>query len=115
MYRSSYAEVLESAPQHVRAVERSAIIHSIKLLEKAEKAGVNSKEGIEALYFMRKLWEFLLSGLANSENQLPNKLRADLVSIGIGLLKEVEAVRTGERKSFQSLKEISQIIADGLS
>ena len=46
---------------------------------------------------------------------MAEKLRAELISVGIGLLKEVEAVRTGKAKSFQDLKEISQIIADGLS
>ncbi len=115
MYRSSYSEVLENAPQNVRAVERGAILHSIALLERAETAGPGSKDGVEALHYVRRLWEFMLHGLANSENPMPDRLRANLISVGIGLLKEVEAVRAGQSKSFQSLKEISQIIADGLS
>ncbi|MFZ1110680.1 MAG: flagellar biosynthesis regulator FlaF [Rhodomicrobium sp.] len=115
MYRSSYAEVLENAPQNVRHVERGAILHSIRLLDKAERAGVNSREGVEALYYTRRLWEFFLAKLAETEHPMAEKLRAELISVGIGLLKEVEAVRTGKAKSFQDLKEISQIIADGLS
>jgi flagellar biosynthesis activator protein FlaF len=115
MYRSSYAEVLEHAPHNVREAERDLVLRSISLLEKAEQAGAGSREGVEALYFMQKLWEFLLSGLADQENGLPEKLRADLISVGIGVLKEIEAIRRGESQSFQSLKEISQIIADGLS
>ena len=55
-----------------------------------------------------------LSSLGSPENQLPQKLRADLISVGIGLLKEADAIRRGESTDFASLKEISQTIADGL-
>jgi flagellar biosynthesis activator protein FlaF len=115
MYRSSYAEVLENAPQSVRDVERDAILYSIRLLEKAEGTGFDSRERVEALHYTRRLWEFFLARLAETEHPMPEKLRASLISIGIGLLKEIEALRTGDAKSFKDLKEISQIIADGLS
>jgi flagellar biosynthesis activator protein FlaF len=115
MYRSSYAEVLENAPQNVRDVERGAILHSIRLLEKAERVGVNSREGVEALYYTRRLWEFFLAKLTDNEHPMAEKLRAELISVGIGLLKEVDALSAGEATSFNDLKEISQIIADGLS
>ncbi len=114
MYRSSYIEVLDEAPQFTRANERVIILHSIWLLERAEKAGPKSREAIEALHFLRRLWEFLIIELGQSENQLPLKLRADLISVGIGLLKEAEAMGRGESSDFLSLKEISQSIADAL-
>jgi len=114
MYRSSYAEVLENAPQNVRDVERGAILRSIRLLEEGEKAGARSREGVEALYYTRRLWEFFLAKLAEPEHPMPEKLRAQLISVGIGLLNEIEALGAGETQSFKDLKEISQIIADGL-
>jgi flagellar protein FlaF len=114
MYRSSYSEVMEDDPQLTRANERAVILHSIRLLERAEKAGPNSREAVEALLFLRRLWEFFTIELGQTENQLPMKLRADLISVGIGLLKEVEAIRRGESSDFASLKEISQSIADAL-
>lgn len=115
MYQSSYGEVLESAPQTVRANERAAILHSIRLLEGAEKAGAGSREAIEALLFMRRLWEFFLIHLGSPESQVPEKLRADLISIGISLLKEADRIGCGKSKDFEALKEISQTIADGLA
>ncbi|MGO8952857.1 MAG: flagellar biosynthesis regulator FlaF [Rhodomicrobium sp.] len=115
MYQNSYGEVLEGASQTVRANERAAIVHSIRLLERAEEAGPGSREAAEAVLFLRRLWEFFLLHLANSESQLPKKLRADLISIGIWLLKEAERIKRGEAKDFKALKEISQTIADGLS
>ena len=114
MYRSSYSEVLEDDPQLARANERAVILHSIQLLDRAEKAGPKSHEAVEALLFLRRLWEFLLVELGNSENQLPEKLRAELISVGIGLLKEADAISRGESSDFASLKQISQTIADGL-
>jgi len=114
MYRSSYSEVIEDDPRSARASERDAILRSIELLDHAEKAGPKSRQAVDALFFLRRLWEFLLTDLANPENQLPPKLRADLISVGIGLLREADAVGRGKSSDFASLKEISQAIADGL-
>ncbi len=114
MYRSLYSEVIEDDPQLARANERAVILHSIRLLEQAEKAGPKSREAVEALLFLRRLWEFFLIELGQPENQLPVKLRAELISVGIGLLKEAEAIQRGESSDFASLKAISQSIADAL-
>ncbi len=115
MYRSSYSEVIEDDPLLARANERAVILHSIRLLGRAEKAGIKSKETVEALFFLRRLWEFLLVDLGNRENELPQKLRADLISVGIGVLKEADAISRGESTDLASLKVISQTIADGLA
>ncbi len=115
MYQTSYIDVLEGAPQTVRANERAAVLHSIRLLERAEQAGAGSREAIDALQFLRRLWEFFLIHLAGTESEAPEKLRADLISIGISLLKGAERINRGEENDFRALKEISQIIADGLA
>jgi len=105
---------MEDDPQLARANERDVILHSIRLLDRAENAGVKSQQAVEALLFLRRLWEFLLVDLGSADNQLPPKLRADLISVGIGLLREADAINRGESSDFASLKEISQTIADGL-
>ncbi|MGA9268740.1 MAG: flagellar biosynthesis regulator FlaF [Rhodomicrobium sp.] len=115
MYRRFYSEILEDAPQLARANERAVILHSIQLLDRAERAGPKTRQAIEALLFLRRLWEFLLVDLGKSENQLPQKLRAELISVGIGVLRHADAISRGESNDFASLKEISQAIADGLS
>lgn len=115
MVFSSYSEVMEDDPQLARANERDVILHSIALLDRAEQAGAQSREAVEALHFLRRLWEFLLMDLANPANQLPVKLRAELISVGIGLLREADAIRLGQSSDFASLKEISKTIADGLA
>jgi flagellar protein FlaF len=89
-------------------------MQSIRLLRQAEDAGPRSREAVDALLFARRLWEYLLLQLATEENQLPRQLRADIISVGIALLKEAESIRLGQSKSFRHLIEISQTIADGL-
>jgi flagellar protein FlaF len=114
MYQSFYTETMEGGSLYARSADRTAILNSIRLLKLAEEAGPNSKEAVEALLFLRRLWEFFLQQLADDDNQLPPKMRADLISVGIGLLKEADAISLGKSKNFAALREISQSIADGL-
>ena len=47
-------------------------------------------------------------------NALPKELRANLISIGLWLLREAEDVRQGRSDNFDGLIEVSQIIRDGI-
>lgn len=114
MYRFSYAEVLEETPQTARERERLALQHSIDLLKAAVEKGPSSREAVDALYFLRRLWAFFIEDLAKPENDLPTQLRADLISVGLWVLKEAEEVRLGNSTNFKGLIEVSQLISDGL-
>lgn len=114
MYRFSYAEVLEETPQTSRERELAAIEHSIELLKAAQENGNTSRESIEAIYFLRRLWAYLIEDLAKPENDLPKTLRADLISVGLWIMRESEEVRIGASSNFKGLIEVSQLIAQGL-
>jgi flagellar protein FlaF len=114
MYRFSYAEVLEESPKEARYRERKAIEHSIEQLTAAEAKGARSREAIEALLFVRRLWTLFLEDLARPENELPQALRGDLISIGIWILKEAEEIRLERSKNFKGIVEVSRAIAEGL-
>jgi flagellar protein FlaF len=114
MYRFSYAEVLEDTPLTARQRERAAIEHSIKLLRDAEEKGAKSREAIEAIYFIRRLWAIFIEDLAKPENELPKKLRADLISVGLWIMRESEEVRQDRSENFNGLIEVSKLIAEGL-
>ena len=115
MYQFSYAEVLDETPQGARQRERQAIDRSIELLRAAEKAGVQSREAVEALLFARKLWSILIEDLAKQENDLPQQLRADLISIGLWVMHEAEQIRLEKSDNFKGIIEVSQTIRDGLA
>ncbi len=114
MYQLSYAETVEESSRECRDRERRALDRSIALLEEAERAGFGSAAATEALHFARQLWRAFIEDLADSENDLPDVVRGDLISIGIWILREADTVEAGRSNSFRGLIEVSAMIRDGL-
>ena len=114
MYKFYYGEVLDEVPKQARDNERSALERSIELLNIAEQKGVRSVEAVEALHFVRRLWGIFIEDLARADNGLPQKLRADLVSVGLWVMREAEEIRQGRSKDFKGLIDVSRTISEGL-
>lgn len=114
MYQFSYADVQEDGVAEAREREREAINHSISLLKAAKAKGLESRDSIEAVYFVSRLWVRFVEDLASPENQLDQALRANLISIGIWVIKEAECIRQRQSDNFQGIIDISIIIRDGL-
>jgi len=114
MYQFTYAEVVEDSPQEMRARERDALTRCLDMLQSAEKSGAGSHEAVAALTYLRRLWTIFIEDLSSDANDLPNELRAQLISVGIWILKEIERLRSGAKDSFADLVEINAIIRDGL-
>lgn len=114
MYKFYYNEVLDESPRECREQERSALERSIALLQAAEARGAQTREAVEAIYFVRRLWGIFIEDLSKPENGLPQKLRADLVSVGLWVMREAEEIRQGRSTNFKGLIEVSRTIAEGL-
>jgi flagellar protein FlaF len=84
------------------------------MLVDAKEKGAQSREAVDALFFVRRVWVRFIEDLGSKENELDAELRANLISVGIWILKESERLRRGETKSFDGIVEISGIIRDGL-
>jgi len=52
--------------------------------------------------------------LSSPDNDLPAALRADLISIGIWVMREAEQIRLEKSSNFKGIIEVSQAISDGL-
>jgi flagellar biosynthesis activator protein FlaF len=115
MQLSQYEEIQGEGLAGARENERQAINRSIELLRKAKEAGIRSREAVEALHYLDRLWTLLLDDLAHVENRLPKELKASLISIGIWILREIEALRGERSRDFAGLIDISQIISNGLA
>jgi flagellar protein FlaF len=115
MYQYSYAEIIEDTAEDCRAREREAFDHAISLLRVAQEKGNSSRECVDALLFLRRLWTMLLNDLTNPENGLPPELRANLISIGLWILKEADLIRLRESKNFDGLIEMNSILRNGLN
>lgn len=114
MYQFSYAEIQTDSVADARDRERQILARSVDLLQTAQAKGADSLEAIEALHFTNRVWTSLLQDLGSPENALPKELRANLISIGLWILREAEEVRQGRSTNFEGLIEVSQIIRDGI-
>lgn len=114
MYKFSYEEMLNESGGRQRENERLAIEQSVTLLKSAEQAGPRSREAVEAIIFLNRLWSFFLEDLSKAENGLPDDVRAKLISIGIWMLKEAQAISNGKSSNFSALIDVSNVIAEGL-
>ena len=109
-----YAEIEEDSPADARERERQLFDRSIELLTRAETEGVKSFVSVEAIHFTIRLWTMLLEDLASNDNALPKELRANLISIGIWILREADAIRKGDSENIAGLLEITKIIRGGV-
>jgi flagellar protein FlaF len=114
MYKFSYEETLIESGSRQRENERLALEQSVSLLKSAETAGSGSREAIEAIFFLNRLWSFFLEDLAKPDNGLPDEVRAKLISIGIWILREAEAISNGKSQNFAGLIDVSNVIAESL-
>ncbi len=114
MYQSSYAEVLEDDQTAARQIEALALGRAIEMLGRAAAAKSPSREGVEALHFTRQLWMTFINELASPENALPAAVRANMISIGLWVLREAEAIRLETSTNYAGIADICAIIRDGL-
>jgi flagellar protein FlaF len=114
MYQFSYADIQTDAVADARDRERQLLDRSIDLLSAAREHGTKSMQSVEAVHFLNRVWTSFIEDLGSADNELPKELRANLISIGLWLLREAEAVRQGDSDNFDGLIEVSQIIRDGI-
>jgi flagellar protein FlaF len=114
MYRFSYAEVLEDSSQDCRRREYEAFERADQLLKAAEGLPSQSREMLEAIIFVQRLWTFLIKDLGHPDNGLPDKLKGQLISIGLWVMKETDRIVRGEHNNVAALIDINLMIKDGL-
>jgi flagellar biosynthesis activator protein FlaF len=114
MYEFAYNEVIEESRQTMRARERQAMDRVIAMLQEAREKGPWSRERVEALFYLRRLWMIFLDDLNDPNNELPEQLRAGIISIGIWMVKEIDRARGGMTTDLTPMIEINELIRDGL-
>lgn len=114
MYQFSYAEIQSESVADAKDRERQLLTRTVDLLVEARNQGINSYATTQAISFMSRVWTVFVEDLGNPENALPKDLRANLISIGLWLLREGEDVRQGRSDNLDGLIEVSEIIRDGM-
>lgn len=115
MYHSSYFAAAEDDFAFARATEWKALDQAVSLLEVARPTGSASRETVEAISFVRRLWTLLIEDLASSDNALPEALRASLISIGLFALRQGELLQHGQSEDFDSIIDVNRMIRDSLA
>ncbi len=114
MHHRAYREIADDDASAERENEAMALEHAITLLREGQEKGMDSVEAVKARHFTRRLWYYFLDDLTMPENALPEELRANLISIGIWVLRELERIEQGERDSFTDIMDVMGMIRDGL-
>ncbi|ABD86678.1 flagellar biosynthesis regulator FlaF [Rhodopseudomonas palustris] len=115
MTLSSYDTVIEDSGQEARARERLALSHGIDLLTRLQSGDLRSPDDVEALLYIRRLWTFFVLDLSSPRNGLPEKLRADLISIGFWVIKEADRIRQEKATDIAELIAVNVVIRDSLA
>ena len=113
MYQFSYAEIQTDSVADAKDRERQLLTRSIDLLSAARDTGNDSLERTEAVHFLTRIWTTFIG--SRQRGQRPSGgARANLISIGLWLLREAEEIRQGRSDNIEGLIEVSQIIRDGI-
>jgi len=110
-----YDAVIEDSGHEARARERLALSRGIDLLKQMQSGRLLPNEETEALLYIRRLWTFFVLDLATPQNGLPDKLRAELISIGIWIIKEADRLREQKSTEVTDLVLINTVIRDSLT
>jgi len=111
----AYETVVEDSGREARGRERQALSLGIDRLERLQKEQCFSIEDqVQSLLYVRRLWTIFIEDLAHPENGLPEKLRADIISIGLWVVKEADRLREERSTDVVQLVEINRMIRDAL-
>jgi flagellar protein FlaF len=111
----AYDTVVEDSGFEARGRERQALSLGIDRLERLQNEQRFSMEDqVQSLLYVRRLWTIFIEDLAHPENGLPEQLRADIISIGIWVVKEADRLREERSNDVMQLVEINRLIRDAL-
>lgn len=115
MQADTYVQMRQTAPAFARNQERQAFDAGIALMEAAQGNANDSQRSIDAVRHMQRLWSFLIKDLADPSNDLSDELKANLISIGLWVLKETDAILAGTSANWNGLIDINRTVREGLS
>jgi flagellar protein FlaF len=110
----AYDVVAEDSGSEARARERHVLSVGIDRLERLRNGLAGSEDSIESLLYVRRLWTTFIEDLGHPENGLPDRLRAELISIGLWVIKEADRLREERSNDVAQLIEINRLIRDAL-
>ncbi|MEM8551442.1 MAG: flagellar biosynthesis regulator FlaF [Pseudomonadota bacterium] len=115
MQAETYVLVRQTAPAFAREQEAEAFDVGIQLMEEARRAPPKSAKVVEAARHMQQLWSYLIKDLSHPTNELSTDLKANLISIGLWVMKETDKILAGTSDNWAGLIDINRTVRKGLS
>lgn len=84
------------------------------LMQASEADKTDLATRIDALDWNRRVWTNLAADCASQENQLPDQIRAGIISLSIFVSKHTSVVMRGQ-DDFETLIDINKTIMQGLA
>ena len=85
-----------------------------RLATDLEGARVPSIEATRAAHNVRRVWSALILDLGSADNGYPTELKAELIGIGIAMVRDAEAVLEGDGEAAARLAYLCRTLSDGL-
>ncbi|MGP9813359.1 flagellar biosynthesis regulator FlaF [Rhodopseudomonas sp. NSM] len=115
MTLASYETEIADSGREARERERDALNYGIDLLKCLQAGELTPIEQIEALLFIRRLWTFFIQDLSSPRNGLPEALRAELISIGLWIIRDADRLRHDKATDVDQLIAVNVTIRDALT
>ena len=110
----TYDDILLDSGSEARAREAELLGRSAALMRAADGPVATLANRLEAARYAERLWSHLLDDLASPGNALDPALRADLISIGIFVMRASADAARGEG-SFEGAAAVTEQLRVGLS
>ncbi|SEN95776.1 flagellar biosynthesis regulator FlaF [Bradyrhizobium sp. OK095] len=110
----AYETFVEDSGSEARGRERQALSLGIDRLERLQNGRFSVEDQVQSLLYVRRLWTIFIEDLVHPDNGLPEKLRADIISIGLWVVKEADRLREERSSDVVQLIEINRMIRDAL-
>ncbi|MBO6814767.1 MAG: flagellar biosynthesis regulator FlaF [Rhizobiaceae bacterium] len=114
MFMQAYEDVMEDEQDALRSSEAQVIDRTIRLMQESDQKPSDRMLRTRAIHLTSQVWSYFLNDLASSENATPKELKASLISIGIYIMKHLNAMRSEESLGFGAVTEVSINIREGL-
>lgn len=88
------------------------VTRALMQASEADKTDLTTR--IDALDWNRRVWTNLAADCASQENQLPDQIRAGIISLSIFVSKHTSVVMRGQ-DDFETLIDINKTIMQGLA
>lgn len=115
MLSNAYADVTQGSSDVAREQESIAFDDGLALMEVAQGDPENVARRLDAARHMQILWRYLIKDLSNPANDLSDELKANLVSIGLWSLREVNSILAERKSDWAALIDINRTVREGLS